>query len=204
MGTIKIPIVHTETIPNGMSGMDKQCDISDIKNVICTVQTFTQNISQEAFTILGVKNDHLGLAYIQSIPVSDRSFVKKAYLTAIAFGAPGIIVVHDSPIRIAAPASDIGVYNGLKQMEKLFQITLLEHIILTGGMVYGIYDTPTTPLSRWKDLQIMGCSAAKEPYCPSSKDVYIVSAYTKERSTWDVTGQDGSKEKPFTIFAPHK
>lgn len=199
MGTLNIPIVHTETIPNKMSTLDRRCDISDIQNIIFTVQTFTANIFQETFIILGVDNDHLGLTYIQSIPLPDPSLAKKAYLTAIAFDAPGIIVVHNSPIRIAPPEHDIGVYKELKHMEKILQITLMDHIILTGGTIYGIYDTPITPPSRWKGLQIAGCSAAKQPYHPYDEDVYIVSAYTQERTVWDTTGQNGSKEKPFTI-----
>lgn len=199
MGTLNIPIIHTETIPNGMSAMDRRYDISDIKNIIRTVQTFTTNIFQEAFIILGVADDHLGLTHIRSMPLSDPSLAKKAYLSAIAFDASGIIAVHNSPIRIEPPEHDIEVYKELKHMEKRLQITLLDHIILTGGMIYGIHDTPIMPPPRWKGLQIAGCSAAKQPYHPYDEDVYIVSAYTQERTVWDTTGQNESKEKPFTI-----
>lgn len=199
MGTLNIPIVHTETIPNGMSAMDRRYDISNIKNIIRTVQAFTTNIFQEAFIILGVDDDHLGLTHIRSIPLPGPNPARKAYLTAIAFDAPGIIAVHNSPTRIAPPEYDIGVYKELKYMEKILQIKLLDHIILTGGMIYGIYDTPITPPSRWKDLQIAGCSAAKQPYHPYDEDVYIMSAYTQERAVWNTTGQNRSKEKPFTI-----
>lgn len=85
--------------------------------------------------ILGIYNHTKGGG---SATVIDTRII---FSTALACNASALIVAHNHPSSSLKPSSaDINITNKLKQAAELFDIRLLDHIIITNNGYYSFSD----------------------------------------------------------------
>lgn len=204
MKNLCIPIVHPEetmdrgsVCPGGYGAADP---IGTLQHICISAADMTE----ECFILSAVRDGWVGPIQIQAVTapqdsVPYRLHAQKMYRTAVASDARALILLHNSPARIADLKKDITTYKEVKDVGDRIGIPLVDYVVLTGGMLHGIYEAPFSPSPHWAGLNIIGCTVCRQPFRVDSEEFCIVSAYPPKREIPTIDAERESREKPFEI-----
>lgn len=174
MYDVKIPMVYVEESHYGRADVYGRYVQMSFTDIICTVK------------------DAEGLMPIQiRMPQDpDTYLIQDIFSAALAVEAAALVVFHNISHGNASLENDLIFYEKSKNAGDKIGIPLLDHIILNGGMISGISDTPIVA-KRWKDLVSVGCRLSRQLFQQDGKCHYIMSAY--------LPGTMAGRKKPSTI-----